>query len=171
MLIILPMQILFLVHAECTALLYFCLTYLFLFSSEWLTMSNSFLHLLFYLPASTFELRVETSTSLLEELRQLVDFLPSYAEFLQGLFLPTWLFVPSWSSHTYSQDTISICRKDPFFFLIWCWDQISQNPTNSVSWAAHQNATYFSNCLLCTSLSVKVTRISVFPIMKGFFES
>lgn len=58
-----------------------------------------------------------------------------------------------------------------FFFLIWCWDQISQNPTNSVSWAAHQNATYFSNCLLCTSLSVKVTRISVFPIMKGFFES
>lgn len=56
-------------------------------------MSNSFLCLLFHLPVSTFELRVETSTSLLEEIRQLAEFLPRYAEFLQGLFLPTWLFV------------------------------------------------------------------------------
>lgn len=56
-------------------------------------MSNSFLHLLFYLPVPTFELRVETSTSLLEEIRQLTEFLPRYAEILQGLFLPTWLFV------------------------------------------------------------------------------
>lgn len=60
-----------------------------LFSSECFTMSNSFLCLLFYFPVPTFELRVETSTSLLEEIRQLTEFLPRYTEFLQGLFLPS----------------------------------------------------------------------------------
>lgn len=69
-LIVLLPQIFFLLFVQCVALRYLYLIYL-LFSSERLTMSNSFLCLLFYLPVPTFELRVETSTSLLEEIRQL----------------------------------------------------------------------------------------------------
>lgn len=49
-------------------------------------MSNPFLRLLFYLPVVKFELRVETSTSVLEGIRQLREFLPRYEEFLQGPF-------------------------------------------------------------------------------------
>lgn len=78
-------------------------------------MSNSFLHLLFYLLVTTFEFRVETSTSLLEEIRQLTEFLPRYTEFLRRLFLPTWLFVAHLVLSYFYQGMIGAFRNVGFF--------------------------------------------------------
>lgn len=78
-------------------------------------MSNSFLHLLFYLLVTTFEFRVETSTSLLEEIRQLTEFLPRYTEFLRWHFLPTWLFVAHLVLSRFCQDRVCTFRNAAFF--------------------------------------------------------
>lgn len=78
-------------------------------------MSNSFLHLLFYLLVTTFEFGVETSTSLLEEITQLTEFLPRYTEFLHRHFLPTWLFVAHLAPSYFCQGTSGTFRNVAFF--------------------------------------------------------